>query len=402
MKRLTFENPIDCAGCGACAAICPRKCIEMCKDSLGFNIPRFQYPEKCIDCGLCYKCCPQIEKRENQSCSSYSVYGQNKNRNDLAESSSGGFFSLLATTVIKAGGSVWGVEMLPDGNTSFCCIDSIDKLYKIRGSKYSEVNKPLDYSFVKKQLCGGKQVLVSGTPCQILGLRKYLGKTHYPNLILVDLLCYGIQSPKMWNLYLKDVNPENKRISSIKMRDKRFSWFNYSMTITFDDGTTYKKIRYKDPWLLTYSTSIFNRFSCSSCQSKKNPHVSDFTIGDFWDIDYYKNPIKLEKRKGVSLVIMHTDKALKLFDTVKNNFDYDVIPTNYMEKRNITLAQSAKISNLRDIFVSDACMFGFSEAVKKHLDFGLSVWYKKRKIYIKYKTIGKLKTIVKKLINYKK
>ena len=83
MKRLTFENPIDCAGCGACAAICPHKCIEMCKDSLGFNIPRFQYPEKCIDCGLCYKCCPQIEKRENQSCSSYSEYGQNKNRNEF-------------------------------------------------------------------------------------------------------------------------------------------------------------------------------------------------------------------------------------------------------------------------------------------------------------------------------
>lgn len=402
MNRLKFDNPIDCSGCGACAAICPRHCIEMTKDTLGFNIPNLVNSKECIDCGLCYKTCPQIKKKDDEIQRSLCIYGQNKDKNQLLESSSGGFFSLLATHIIDLGGCVWGVELLKNGMPSFVCIHQKEDLKRIRGSKYSEVAQPIDFIEIKRQVKNGILVLVSGTPCQILALRKFLGKNDYPNLILVDLLCYGIQSPKMWRQYLKDINPKNKGISYISMRNKRYSWFNYSMKIIFDDGTKYQKIRYKDPWLLTYSTSIFNRLSCSACQSKKNPHVSDFTIGDFWDIDYYNNPIKLKKSQGVSLAMMHTQKAKNLFERIEGGLIYDTIPYEYMDKRNITLAKSANINNLRDVFIKEANELGFSHAVKKYLDSGFSLWYKKRKNYLKFHTIWKMKLFVKHFIGYKK
>lgn len=402
MKRLKFDNPIECSGCGACAAICPRQCIKMKKDSLHFNIPHLEKPEECIDCGLCFKVCPQVKKRENELQKSIWVYGQNKNREICHESSSGGAFSLLATYVLEKDGYVWGVELQSDGFPCFACVHDKSDLARLRGSKYTEVKEPMPFKQIKQQLKEEKYVLVSGTPCQILSLRNFLGSTDYPNLLLVDLLCYGIQSPKMWKLYLQDVNPHNKSISHISMRNKHISWFNYSMKINFEDGTEYKKIRYKDPWLLTYSTSIFNRLSCSDCQSKKSPHVSDFTIGDFWDIDYYKHPIKLNKKQGVSLVMLHTQKAIELFKAVNSEFVFDYIPEKYIEKRSMSLAKSSPVNSLRDKFIQDACKIGFTNAVCKYMDSGVSLWYKKRKNYLRHQTIGRIKSIVKTIISYKK
>ena len=402
MKRLKFDNPIECAGCGACAAICPHLCIKMDKDCLGFNIPRFENQDACIDCGLCSKVCPQNKDRTDTFQKSYWVYGQSKKVNELLESSSGGAFSLLASYVLEKDGYVWGVELLSDGNSSFTCIHEKRDLKRLRGSKYVEVKEPMPFKLIKQQLKEGKRVLVSGTPCQISALRNFLGKTDYPNLIMVDLLCYGIQSPKMWYLYLQDVNPNKKNISRISMRNKRFSWFNYSMKITFEDGTKYQRIRYKDPYLLTYSTSIFNRLSCSACQSKKSPHVSDFTIGDFWDIDYYKKPIKLNKKQGVSLVMVHSEKATKIFDAIRSIFVFDYIPEDYMRKRSVSLGKSSPVNDIREKFIQDANQVGFANTVNKYLDSGLRLWYRKRKNYLIYQTVGKLKSIIKTIIGYKK
>lgn len=402
MKRLKFDNPIECSGCGACAAICPRQCIKMKKDSLDFNFPHLEKPDECIDCGLCFKVCPQVKKRVDELQKSIWLYGQNKNKEICQESSSGGAFTLLASHVLENGGYVWGVELRADGLPDFACVHDKRDLARLRGSKYAEVKEPMPFKQIKQQLKEGKHILVSGTPCQILSLRNFLGPADYPNLLLVDLLCYGIQSPKMWKLYLQDVNPQNKGISHISMRNKRISWFNYSMKITFDDGTKYQRIRYKDPWLLTYSTSIFNRLSCSSCQSKKAPHVSDFTIGDFWDIDYYQKPIKLNRKQGVSLVMLHTKKAIELFKTVNADFIFDYIPEKYIEKRSMSLAKSSPVNSLRDTFIQNACKIGFTNTVCKYMDSGVSLWYKKRKNYLRHQTIGRIKSIVKTIIGYKK
>lgn len=401
MKRLKFDNPLDCAGCGACVSICPRHCIEIVKDDLEFNIARLEHPELCIDCGMCYKVCPQIKHRDNQKLNSVCVYGQSKLSDQLLESSSGGLFSLLASHILDKGGIVWGVELQRDGWPSFTCIYSKNDLWKIRGSKYSEVKEPLNFQLIKKQIKEGKLVLVSGTPCQITALRNFLRNVECSNLILIDLLCYGIQSPKMWHFYLKDINPKGKNISRVSMRNKHYSWFNYSMKISFEDGFTYRKIRYKDPWLLTYSTSMFNRLSCSNCQSKKTPHASDFTIGDFWDIDYYKTSLNISKRYGISLGMLHTSKAIELFSQIKDDFIFDYIPKDYMDRRNISLTQSAKVNPLRESFIGYVYNFGFSAAVEHYMDSGLSVWYKKRKNYLRRRTVDKIKSFVKKIIHYK-
>lgn len=75
------------------------------------------------------------------------------------ESSSGGAFSAISELWIKNGGVVWGVSIDEDAKASFICVDRIDNLYKIRGSKYVEVNQPMPFEFIKKQLNDGKRCL---------------------------------------------------------------------------------------------------------------------------------------------------------------------------------------------------------------------------------------------------
>ena len=45
-----------CTGCTACQMKCPKQCITMEKDTLGFVYPTIDY-EKCIKCGMCTKIC---------------------------------------------------------------------------------------------------------------------------------------------------------------------------------------------------------------------------------------------------------------------------------------------------------------------------------------------------------
>ena len=73
-------------------------------------------------------------------------------------------------------------------------------------------------------------MLYSGTPCQLGGLRAYLGKD-YDKLIQVDLICHGVPSPMVWQEYVeyrsKVVNGAKPR--KISFRDKTDSWKKYSV-----------------------------------------------------------------------------------------------------------------------------------------------------------------------------
>lgn len=89
-----------------------------------------------------------------------------------------------------------------------------------------------------------KEVLFTGTPCQIAGLRRFLGKD-YENLLTVDFACHGVPSPGVWQRYLgelgiklfankvsvekgmKSISPFKGKISNIEFRNKTLNgWKN--------------------------------------------------------------------------------------------------------------------------------------------------------------------------------
>ena len=388
MKRIEIGNMFECSGCGACVAVCPKNCLYMGKDELGFSVPEID-EAACIDCGRCLSVCPQQNKREFAPVDSPAYFFQSKNKEELRKSSSGGGISVIARRTLSKGGKVWGVTLNSEGIAEFTCIDSVVDLWRIQGSKYVEVKTPLNHALVKSQLDSGCHVMVSGLPCQIKGLRNYLGKRDYPNLLLVDLLCYGIQSPRMWRLYLDGVNPEKKSIARIAMRDKRWSWYDYSMHIIYDDGTEYKKVRWYDDWLLSYSRTVFNRESCSCCESKKFPRVSDMTLGDFWDADFYGlGKTGINKNKGVSVVFTHTPKGIAVFEDIKDEIVWESLPADYAKKLQKGYGSSVKFNKNRSQFIQMAISESFAQARSTYLESGLM--FRLRKISRIYKKKLKL------------
>lgn len=394
-ERIRTDIKQECAGCGTCGASCPQKCIKFVKDELGFTVPVID-DSSCIHCGICLKVCPQQNKRVFSQAKSSAYFCQSYNNSELAQSSSGGAFSVLSRWILSKGGKVWGVSVDVDGNTEFVCIDNVNDLWKIRGSKYVEVSSPLNHTLIKSQLDNGELIMVCGLPCQIRGMKNYLGGRTYKNLLLVDLLCYGIQSPIMWKLYLNQVNPQRKQIKNVFMRDKRFSWYDYSMKIEYFDGTHYEKLRWYDDWLLSYSRSVFNRESCSCCQSKIFPRSSDFTIGDFWGIiNYSPKHMHVKAKKGLSLIYAHSQAAWQIMQEIKDEMSIEEIDEESVADMERGHSNSVPMHSCREDFVKTAISESFAIARKEYLEGGLLFRFKKRVPFYK----KEIKSIVKKVMN---
>lgn len=372
MQEKKKYNPIIlqkdiCCGCGACVSACPKKCLGLSKDELKFRKVILIDEEKCVSCGRCSAVCPIYNKKRNTSDVFKRFYGQIYDINVLNESSSGGAFSAVSQTWIENGGIVWGVATDEKANAKFICVQKLEDLHKIRGSKYVEVNQPMPFLEIKKQLDEGKRVLVSGVPCQIRALSTFLQK-EYKNLLLVDLLCYGVQSPLIWEKYLSEINPGNKKIKSVFMRYKFPRWEDYAIKIDYLDGTSYVKSRWKDPYLLTYAKSLYTRESCGACKAKEFPRDSDITLGDFWQIDTIKRmPNDIEMNRGVSVLLVNSTKGLDVVGRLEDKMNLFEIPNDVFPNMKARYSECHCRSEMSEAFVKDVNEIGFDEAVRKYI-----------------------------------
>ena len=201
---ISIHNKKDCCGCNACGDVCPVGAISFEIDNEGFWYPNVDL-QKCIDCHLCEKVCPQIhisDLKKNDLPQSVCYAAEHKNLEVVFDSTSGGLFSALAEEVYRMSGFVGGAIYSEDCKSVYHFISNDRKdLVKLRSSKYLQSNVEGFYRKVKDLLCAGEKVLVCGTPCQMAALRSFL-HVDYENLIIVDFICRGINSPKVWRKYL--------------------------------------------------------------------------------------------------------------------------------------------------------------------------------------------------------
>ena len=306
----------DCYGCYACLNICPKNAISMEHSLEGFLYPNIDN-SICINCGLCKKVCPVIEfKAFSKPIDVYS--GWSTNEEVRLNSSSGGAFTELSRIILDKSGIVFGCTF--DNNTltaKHIFIDDIKDIYKLQGSKYIQSNIGHTYKKVKDFLTNGIYVLFSGTPCQIAGLKKYLGK-NYDNLFTVDLVCHGVPSPLIFKDYIDFIKKKYnfQKINDVKFRKKDFSWIYYNMEINGDSSSgklKYVGTYYRDPYLRGFSRDLFLRNSCHTCKFANFNRVSDVTIADWWN---YKKKCKKDigfQYKGVSLLLFNNEKSVSFF-----------------------------------------------------------------------------------------
>ena len=146
------------------------------------------------------------------------------NNNEIREnSSSGGIFSALADKFDV----VYGVAMTNDCYGAEIIRVEGD-ISPLRGSKYFQAKVGDTFKHVKKDLEEGRKVLFSGTGCQINGLSMFLGK-EYPNLFLLDIICHGTPSPKLWRDYVAYQEKQHGKLESVNFRCKDDSWIDFGM-----------------------------------------------------------------------------------------------------------------------------------------------------------------------------
>lgn len=307
-----------CSGCGACASICPQKCINIIHDQEGFRYPKVE-EDKCIKCGLCIKVCPIINVRENKN-NPLSVCGAvNKNFSILKSSSSGGVFTELAKYILSSGGVVFGATYDKDVNVIHSFIEKEEDIYKMRGSKYAESNTNEVYIKVKEFLNSGRLVLFSGTPCQIAGLKFFLGK-EFENLITCDFICLGVPSNKIYNAYKSYYERKySSKVTNIEFRNKKDGWVHFNMVFHFENDKKKYILRYMNPYILTFYKAYSIRPSCYKCKFRGLNSGSDIKLADFWRARESKQPSY--NFYGVSHVFINTKKGERIFEKIKDNFD---------------------------------------------------------------------------------
>jgi hypothetical protein len=231
------------------------------------------------------------------------------------QSSSGGIFTLLSEHVIARGGVVFGVRFDEQWEAVHDYTEKIEGLVAFRGSKYMQSRIGNAYEEVKQFLKEGREVLFSGTPCQVAGLKHFLGK-RYEGLLTVDLVCHGVPSPKVWRKYLHGLKPQ-WTVANVQFRDKRLGWKRFCVNIQLcsptdkSDIITVSHPFHEDIFMRGFLSNLYLRPSCYECRAKKGKSGSDITIADYWGIENVLP--ERDDDKGMGLVFLNTEQGYKSF-----------------------------------------------------------------------------------------
>lgn len=374
---LNFKD-IECVGCTACSSICPVNALDMETDAEGFLRPVIVNSEKCINCGLCGKVCPVKNNQKETAFTQLGAIVQIKNTEIRKESTSGGVFSAIALSILSRGGVVFGAAYDEKFHVKHICVDNEKDLSKLRGSKYVQSNLIGTFQNVKTLLNDNRQVCFSGTPCQIEGLRGFLQKD-YENLLLVDIVCHGVSSPLIWEKYLDSIQKYNAE--KIYFRWKHYG-YKYSTMSFFseDDKEVYFSGVESDKMLRAYFSNGCDRETCYDCIFKKRYRISDFTIWDCFQPKIYDKGF--DDDLGTSCVLVHTEKAKKLFnelvadDVIKSS----IVNPDELVFGNNEMVSSVKRNPIRDSILKDAAVMHSQQLFNKYFPDNLK---QKSKKYIR-------------------
>ena len=348
---INIQKKYNCCGCEACVQACPHQCISFEEDSEGFRYPLVD-KAACIGCNRCEKVCPILNKSDERK--PIHIYAaKNENEIELLSSSSGGLFILLAKFILREGGVVFGAKFDENWNVVHAYAETEEGVKAFMGSKYVQSRISNTYKEAKDFLDAGRQVLFTGTSCQIAGLTHYLRKD-YDNLLTIDVVCHGVPSPKVWRMYLDEVIKsagENAKITNITFRDKHKGWRKYSFILktakgytTDNNNATISDYHRNNPYMKAFISSLILRPSCKKCRFKGGRCQSDITLADFWGIWNVKP--EMFDDKGTSLLMINSKKGIDvikkiqlilceviLTDAVKSNKAYYKSPILHQKRK---------------------------------------------------------------------
>ena len=365
-----IQNKTDCCGCNACGDICPKNAITFGTDPEGFWYPEVD-PCKCIECGLCEKVCPVLnvkELKKNDLAEPVCYAAEHRNLEVIFDSTSGGVFSAMAEILYRSGGYVGGAVFNEDFSVSHYISADKGDLPRLRSSKYLQSSLEGFYARVGALVKAGEQVLVCGTPCQMAALRAFLGKD-YDNLLIADFICRGINSPKVWQKYLKSFEERyGSPVVYAKAKSKEYGWRNLTQKVILADGRHLYETLEQSNFTKGYlRTNVYCRPSCYDCKFKGFPRIADITLADFWGIE--KVDRSMEKNLGTSLVLLNSQKGVRFFERFKARLHCFPVAFDSILAGNPALTRPLDPPRVdRDQFFRDLDAMSFTQLADKYID----------------------------------
>jgi coenzyme F420-reducing hydrogenase beta subunit len=365
MNRINIFDVAECCGCSACVQKCPKHAITLKNDQEGFGYPVVD-DDLCVDCGACLNVCHMqhvdFDPLNATTKASYCAY--NKNDEILKDSSSGGIFWLLVQYILRKNGVVYGA--VADGFSVFHRRgSSIEDCMAFRKSKYLQSNIQNTYTEARSDLQNGIYVLYTGTPCQIAGLFSFLGKT-YNNLITCDVVCHGVPSKFAFDKWLYDLE-KTKGATPVSMvwRDKINGWKPNYLTYKFSDGSVWSAPSQQNLFQKAFLDNLYLRPSCYSCRYARLPRIADISLADFWG---YSGLLKEKNcNKGLSIVIVSTDKGLEFIEELKEGAVIEPVNLDLVKRCSRHVYLHPAYNKKRSAFFSYLRKHSFTESANKYL-----------------------------------
>ena len=322
MTYLRSKDLHDCFGCGACEQICPVSAISMEADREGFLYPVVS--ESCISCGRCIGVCPAEETGDLKE-SILAAAAFHRKESIRKGSASGGAFGAIVAAADE-NTVVFGAKW--DGRSRVCHAGApAQQAYGLfHKSKYIQSHMGSSYREVREHLRRGDRVIFTGTPCQIAGLRQFLGRDD-PLLLCVDLVCHGVPSGRVLEAYLCRKDRRNDPVVRMDFRAKKkrgSKWDSKFAELHYRSGRTETVDYDSSGFLRGFAAGLFFRPSCAACPFARRERVSDLTIGDYWGIE--REIPGLDAHEGVSLILVNTEKGQQYLERMSQYLE--LFPTD--------------------------------------------------------------------------
>ncbi|MBP5640259.1 MAG: Coenzyme F420 hydrogenase/dehydrogenase, beta subunit C-terminal domain [Victivallales bacterium] len=278
-------------------------------------------------------------------------------------SQSGGMFAVISDVILSQGGIIYGCAFDDSFQVIHIRGDNADQRNRMRYSKYVQSRIGDVYKNVLADLKMGRNVLFSGTSCQVAGVLSFIKMSSdklVGKLFTVDIVCHGVPSPLVWRDFLAwESNKKKTKIKGVICRNKKkFGWKSSITTIQFDNGKTVDSRVYPK----FFYSHVALRPSCFKCPYKSILHPSDITIGDYWGIEKAVPGFKDEK--GVSLVLINTSQGKDLFDFCKDKIDS--VQTTVVQCMQKALIEPYNPPENRVQFWKDYRINSFDDIAKKY------------------------------------
>lgn len=297
----------DCYGCGVCAVICPKKIISIELNKNGFYQPVIVNQKECTHCGLCNSVCAYSDNEVtlDNTCKIDCYAAWSNNEAIRNKCSSGGIAFELGQYLIKQGYKACGAKYNVGLNRveHFIASDELEFQESI-GSKYLQ-SYTLD---AFKMFKNDEKYFVTGTPCQIDSLRRYIKrKKMEENFVLMDFFCHGVPSMLMWKTYLQYIEKKIGIPQKIFWRNKKFGWHDsWAISSSEINGQKefYSSLSEGDLFYKMFLSDICLGKACYlNCKYKNVRSSADIRVGDLWGDKYkYDN-------RGVSGILSFTNKG---------------------------------------------------------------------------------------------